>query len=301
MPPIEAQIMLTEHPGLINRISAATGKTVTDIRTVQRGYTPAQRMIFSFSDGSSLFAKIGTNEFTSGWLRNERHIYESLIGSFMPSYLGFDDDEMFPILLLADLSDAYWPPPWDDERIQQVLDSLEKVWQSSLPDLPLLSENTRLLDGWHQVAEDPKPFLSLGLASADWLDKVLPRLVAIDGPSTVHGDSLLHLDLRSDNMCIVNNHAVFIDWNNVCIGNRDFDLGAWLPSLEMEGGPAPETILPMHGEIAGLLSGYFAARAGLPRIPNAPNVRMIQLTQLKSALPWAVRSLKLPPLDGFAL
>ena len=46
------------------------------------------------------------------------------------------------------------------------------------------------------------------------------------------------------------------------------------------------------------MSGYFAARAGLPVIPNAPRVRAVQLAQLRTALPWAQRALGLPPLDG---
>lgn len=289
--------MQTENPNLIHRIETTVGKTATNVRTVQRGYSPAKRMVVSFSDGSSLFVKIGTNEFTSGWLRDERRIYESLNGSFMPNCLGFDDDGTNPILLLEDLSHAHWPPPWHNEQIQQVLTSLQAVWRSFLPDLPKLAENMRLLDGWHRVAEDPEPFLSLGFVSERWLDKVLPRLLEIDGPTVAQGNSLLHLDLRSDNMCLVDNRAVLIDWNGVCVGNADFDLGAWLPSLEAEGGPSPETLLPDSGEIAGLISGYFAARAGLDPIPDAPNVRTIQLVQLKTALPWAVRALGLPPLD----
>ena len=68
-----------------------------------------------------------------------------------------------------------------------------------------------------------------------------------------------------------------------------------------EGGPPPETILPAGGEIAALLSGYFASQAGLPPVPNAPRVRPLQLAQLKSALPWVVRALDLPPLDGMSL
>ncbi len=46
------------------------------------------------------------------------------------------------------------------------------------------------------------------------------------------------------------------------------------------------------------MSGFFAGRAGKPPIPNAPQVREVQLSQLRSALPWAQRALRLPPLDG---
>jgi aminoglycoside phosphotransferase (APT) family kinase protein len=122
--------------------------------------------------------------------------------------------------------------------------------------------------------------------------------LSIDGSQVVDGDSLLHLDLRSDNICFHEDRVIIVDWNLVCTGNPRFDLGFWLPSLEAEGGPPPEAILPDAGEIAALVSGFFAARAGLPLIPDAPNVRHIQQVQLRTALPWAVRSLGLPSLDG---
>ena len=47
--------------------------------------------------------------------------------------------------------------------------------------------------------------------------------------------------------------------------------------------------------LVSLVTGYFAARAGLPVIPHAPLVREVQLTQLRVALPWAARALGLPP------
>ena len=77
--------------------------------------------------------------------------------------------------------------------------------------------------------------------------------------------------------------------------NPVFDIVVWLPSLEIEGGPKPETILSNAGQHAAILSGYFASQAGLPGVPN---VRKIQFKQLQSALPWTVRELDLPPLDG---
>ncbi len=293
----------------IQRIEAFVGKRAVDVRTAQRGYSPAKRLILDLDDGTSLFAKIGTNEMTADWLRNERRIYESLKGAFMPRCLGWDDDGVNPILLLEDLSHAHWPPPWTATQVQLVHETLQEMWQSTLTDLtlgglnlgvelPKLADYSRILGGWQQVAADPKPFLSLGLASERWLAESLPTLLEIDEAAVVAGDSLLHLDLRSDNMCLVEERVVLIDWNKVCIGNPDFDLGAWLPSLAAEGGPPPETLLPDGGGVAAVISGYFAAQAGQPPIPDAPNVRTIQLVQLKTALPWATLALDLPRLDG---
>lgn len=216
----------------------------------------------------------------------------------MPEMLGWEDDEETPILLLEDLSHAHWPPPWSNAQIRIMLDTLSEVWASHLPGLPRLVDRPGLFMGWDEVSVDPEPFLSLELATEKWLEAALPVLLAIPAEKIVDGDALLHTDIRSDNLCFVGKRAILVDWNIVCLGNPDVDLGFFLPSLQAEGGPLPETILPHAGEIAGIVSGYFAAHAGLDIIPDAPRVRHIQQVQLNTALPWAVRALGLPPLDG---
>jgi aminoglycoside phosphotransferase (APT) family kinase protein len=138
------------------------------------------------------------------------------------------------------------------------------------------------------------PFLRLHLCSHGWLDQALPILLAASEAVVLAGDALMHLDVRSDNLCLRGGQAILIDWNWAVIGNPELDVAAWLPSLHAEGGPAPEEILPDHGPLAALLSGYWASRAGLPPIPDAPRVRELQLMQLRVALPWAARALGLP-------
>ncbi len=149
---------------------------------------------------------------------------------------------------------------------------------------------------WHAVAADPEPFLSLGIADVQWLEAALPSLMQFEEICSTAGDNLTHWDLRSDNICITIKRAIFIDWNAACLSNPRIDLGFWLPSLNYEGGPEPEKILPDAPEVAAWVSGFFAARAGLPEICDAPRVRIVQRQQLQTALPWAVRALDLPPL-----
>jgi len=216
----------------------------------------------------------------------------------MPQLLGWEDDDENPILLLEDLRNSHWPPPWQDRQIRHVLDTLPEVWASSVPDLGRIEDFRWIEAGWQHVAEDPQPFLSLGLATEKWLAAALPALLRLPGREIIHGDSLLHLDIRSDNLCFAGDRAVLVDWNLVCLGDPRVDVGFWLPSLEAEGGPHPENILPDAGDIAGIVSGFYASRAGQPDIPDAPFVRHIQRVQLKTALPWAVRALGLPELDG---
>lgn len=155
--------------------------------------------------------------------------------------------------------------------------------------------------GWSDVAADPAAFLSLRLCSSGWLEDALPELIRAEGSFRLEGDSFVHVDVRSDNLCLRGDGAILIDWNQACVGNPEFDLAFWAPSLRSEGGPDPETLLgPGAGPAAAFVSGFFACRAGLPPIPRAPRVREVQTTQLRTALPWAVRALDLSPLDGQA-
>jgi aminoglycoside phosphotransferase (APT) family kinase protein len=92
--------------------------------------------------------------------------------------------------------------------------------------------------------------------------------------------------------------AVFIDWDLAAVGNPEFDLAFWLPSLRLEDGPDPERVATITPGVVAIVAGFFAWRAGLPDVPQAPRVRHFQLRQLCVALPWAPRALGLPPPDG---
>jgi aminoglycoside phosphotransferase (APT) family kinase protein len=148
--------------------------------------------------------------------------------------------------------------------------------------------------GWREVAANPTSFLSLQIASANWLDEALPILTKAEEACDPSGAAVTHWDIRSDNICIARHGAKLVDWPEACLSNPKLDLGFWLPSLAYEGGPPPEAILGNEPEIAAWVSGFFAARAGLPMIPDAPLVRRVQREQLSTALPWAIRALQLP-------
>jgi Ser/Thr protein kinase RdoA (MazF antagonist) len=117
-----------------------------------------------------------------------------------------------------------------------------------------------------------------------------------EGAAPLDGAATLHMDVRSDNLCVLGDGVVLVDWNWVSVGNAAFDVAAWLPSLASEGGPEPEAIMPdAHPGFAAMLAGYFLSHACLPPIEQAPHVRALQLAQARTALPWAARLLDLPP------
>lgn len=265
------------------------------ISMAHRGCTNNARWIVRFTDGRTAFVKAAVDRQTAGWLRAEQRVYSNLHAPFLPRLLAWIDGDL-PVLVLEDLQDAHWPPPWTTARIDAVRRLLHEVAATPPPQgLGRLEDEGARLQGWSAVETDPRPFLRLGLCSADWLRRNLPALRAASEGASLAGDALVHLDVRSDNLCLRGERSFLVDWNLAVVGNPLIDLVGWLPSLRMEGGPLPDEIAGEGaGELAALLAGYWAARAGLPPPPTAPRVRAVQLAQLRVALPWAARVLGLP-------
>jgi hypothetical protein len=263
------------------------------------GHTPARRWIVRLDDGRSVFAKVATDELTASWLRDEHVVYQHLKGApYMPGYVGYHDDGEHPVLALEDLSAATWPPPWQDADIASLLSSLDEMWGAAPPPdtASAADDASEISGGWDEIARDPNAFLGLGLCSEAWLSEHLGALRAADDQHAFAGEALLHLDVRSDNVCFrPDGRAALVDWNLIAVGNPQVDVVFWLPSLEAEGGPAPETVLrDADPWLVSTCAGFFCARAARPPIPTAPTVREVQLVQARTALPWAARVLGLP-------
>ena len=266
-------------------------------RSTGGGYTLMERWLVELPDGTRGFAKVAVSEPTAGFLRDEHRVYSQVEESFLPRLLAWDDDGELPILVVEDLSEAHWPPPWRPGDAEAVLATLETLHATSPPaGLPRLTMED--LHTWREVEADPEPFLSLGLCSPAWLDRALPELLAATDRSEVRGEAFAHLDTRSDNLCIRDGKALLVDWNWASLANPAVDAAFWAPSLFVEGGPTPLEHQPEAGELTAVVSGFFAPIAGLPPPDGAPTVRPLQLAQLKVALPWAVDVLGLPPLDA---
>lgn len=284
---------------VVEAVTRAAGRAPTAwSRVVGGGYTPAERWLVELDDGDRAFAKVGTIARIGDWLRLEHRTYSEIAAPFQPRMLGWSDGPV-PALLLEDLSDATWPPPWDGELVARVLATLEVVASTPCPQwAPAVDEQTAIFSGWSRIAADPEPFVGLGLVSRRWLDAALPMLVENERPPELAGSALLHFDVRSDNICFAADRTLLVDWNWIGRGNPLFDVAAWLPSLAFEGGPTPEEVRPDAGVFAAAIAGYLCSRAPEPIIPDAPHVRRVQLEQAMTSLPWAARWLELPAPDG---
>jgi hypothetical protein len=265
-----------------------------------RGYARAStHWRATFSDGRAVFVKQALTPDAVSWLRTERSIYEAIRQPFMPRFHGAFDEGDVTLIVLEDLSDAEWPPPWSRSRIDAVLVALHALRRTAPPQgIGRLEARRAEIVGWPDIDADPEPLLATGLCTRSWLEGALPALLQASSDAPLDGTELLHLDVRSDNLCIRNGQALFFDWNIACVGNGDFDIAFWLPSLALEAGPPPWDVLHDAGLLAAAVAGFFAVRAGQPPPVTAPTVREFQRAQAEVALTWAARELGLEPLTG---
>jgi hypothetical protein len=279
---------------LARRIERLVGTAVVSYARVTGGYTPATRLRCR-TRTATFFAKVGATPHTSRFLRREIHIYNAVSGAFMPRLVASEDHDSAPVPILEDLSAAAWPLPWDERRIELVLARIDDMHHTRVRLARDPHVHGAPISNWQTVAASPHAFLALGVADACWLENGLPILMGHEARCRTDGDNLTQWDLRSDNMCITERGAVFVDWNFARLSNPSSTWAFWLPSLAYEGGPDPERILADAPDVAACGAGFFAARAGLPGIAEMPRVRLVQRQHVEMALGWAARARGLPP------
>ena len=103
---------------------------------------------------------------------------------------------------------------------------------------------TTRIRGWQSLRHAPPDGLD------EWWRRHLEKLADLEAlaPAAAAGDTLLHFDIRADNILIGPDGRVwFFDWPHACVGPAWFDAVAFAPSVTMQGGPPPEQVLARYG------------------------------------------------------
>src|SRR5439155_22784178 len=108
----------------------------------------------------------------------------------------------------------------------------------------------------------------------DWSLRHLDPLVELEAtaPAAVEGSTLLHLDIRADNLLLTPERVYVVDWPHACVGAPWVDPVCFAPSVPMQGGPVPGDLLRRHpaaraaepGAITAAVvavAGFFTSRA----------------------------------------
>lgn len=140
--------------------------------------------------------------------------------------------------------------------------------------------------GWRRLVEAQRRGDD-DLAGLDtWACRHLMDLAALETgwQAAAEGPTLVHADLRADNILLTGDRVVVVDWPWACPAAPWFDLLAMLPSVHMQGGPSPETLFNDHpvGKTAdpeavtavlAALTGYFVRQSRQPPPPGLPTLR----------------------------
>src|SRR5262249_45384477 len=121
-------------------------------------------------------------------------------------------------------------------------------------------------------------------------------------PDLLAGDTLLHADIRADNVLLANDQVLFVDWPHACIGAAVADVAFMAPSVTMRGGPWGGGARRAGagagrragggggraavGAAAGARAGYFPERAPPPPPLGLPTLRAFQAAQGEIARRW---------------
>jgi hypothetical protein len=247
------------------------------------GYTRARKWRVRLHDSTTVFAKEAPP--------TEVAVYESVTGRFLPRVHEIRREDDRTLLLLEDLTNADWPPPYPRD-VGPLFAALEEVAATPPP-----SQLHRLVDEscWERVAGEPGPLLELGLCSRGWLERALPLLMAAEARVPRIGSSLVHNDVWARNLCFAERGVVLVDWGQAQIGNPQIDVAFALLSLRVEGAPTP----PVEEEagLAAFVTGIVATEAAAPPPQWAADglqLRADQKSDLAVALPWAAALLGLP-------
>lgn len=216
----------------------------------------------------------------------------------VPRLHGIVDRPPWVALVLQDIEGRQPQLPWRGRELRQVVTALDQLADALTPApvaVPDVGERLGAeFTGWRTLAASP---------SRDRLDpwsrSHLDQLADLEATWAGHaaGDTLLHADLRADNILLTGRDAVVVDWPWACRGAAFADLVLFAPSVAAQGGPPPAELLassrsgraarpPAVKALACALAGYLTESSLRPPPPGLPTIRGFQAAHAAIARRW---------------
>lgn len=330
---------------LVVLIEDLAGAKVASADIAWGGYSPSASFRLYLADGRHLFVKgahPGQTAEGVAALRREVRGYREIaaLASLAPSFVGMVEEGAWLFLLLEHIDAAERALPWTMTKVESLASGMAAfyrraahetvAWARLKGDGSLFADMFSPKAGWCAMAgstEKKAGFLSLFsdyAAAARWLDLSLPLLANLQSAvvelmveDRSRPVSLLHLDLRSDNILFRRDgRTVVVDWPYVTRGPIVLDAVFFAPSVTGEGGPRQQAVVAAFERALGqsfaqrdqaialaVVAGYFAEGAYQPAPPGLPRLRWIQRVQLAACLDWMTNLIGVPaapPMRGAA-
>ncbi len=282
-------------PHIRSAVEQRLGSPVVEARSCDAGFTPGLASVLTCADGSRHFVKAASakaqRQFVDHY-RTEARILARLPPGTPAARLLWTLDADWFVFSTEYVTGASPRRPWRRGDVEACLDACETLAEVGTPitGIPLRPQA-------EAVASDPAlwDLLPAGSVPSDQL--AVARGLAERHAEVLVGDTLVHHDLRDDNVLIgAGGAAVFVDWNWPVRGP------AWFDSLSVLIGPRGDGLdisrhlaeRPLLRDVPdeaidialALLAGYFLGSASQPVPTNSPYLRDAQWWQGETCWNW---------------
>lgn len=285
------------------RIEGVIG-TVVSAETQHGGFSPSVAAILNNDRGERVFVKAANatdQPFAARLHRRESRVLADLVDlPESPDLIDGFDEGTWTVLLLEAVDGRHPRLPWEENELDEVLAALERMHDRLTPSPfkapPVAHRLAATMKGWEQLAAAGE---ERGL---DGTGLDLDRLVAMEAGwiAASRGTTLLHLDLRADQLLLTDGGLRVLDWPYAAVGAAWLDPLGMFASVELQGGPTFEELVARCPATAAAppkdlltmgvaMAGYFVHNATLPPPPGLPTVRSFQRAQGRIMLAWLSR------------
>lgn len=273
------------------------------------GFSPGLAARVALADGRGLFVKAVTadrNADSVEILATEARILAGLREArfrapvAVPSLVGSYRADGWIALVITEVAGRQPAIPWRAAELDRIVDAIAVLGECCTPNplpIPVPAMIERYADpfaGWRTLADGrirPQDMPAWAMTNLD-------RLAELESGWTAAADgtSMLHMDLRADNLLLTDDGVAVVDWPYACTGATWVDLLVMLPSVAAQGGD-PAYCWRRHARtrnvdpdavdaVLAATAGYLWASAQLPPPPGLPRLRAFQRGQGVAALAW---------------
>jgi aminoglycoside phosphotransferase (APT) family kinase protein len=293
VPPTSGRLQWTDvPPPLRARLEDALGAPVTGAVTPAGGFGHQLAAALRLDGGRWVFVKAAPDDdpLTAANV-HEAAVLDALPpGAPAPDLLGIHRAADWTAVVIAHLDGPHPDLSPASNDAEQTWALLDKLTSSPAPAPYAAAVSTApstaaALHGWDELISAPPDDLDPAARAH------LPQLAELEAawPALVHGNRIVHGDLRADNMVRDRHHGVtFVDWAHATTGPACVDAASLAPQLVLAG-HAPADIarlLQEHPATAdspdtttaflAAVTGHWHRNARLPAPPGAPGLRLYQ-------------------------
>ena len=293
--------------GVRTLVERRLGGAVVSAHSAGTGFTPGFASHLVLDDGSSVFVKAASSadDRVHGWPLSDAYRDEVRKLALLPDGIGAPpvlwhddrevDGEQWAVSAFVHVDGQPPRRPWRDDQLRLVLDKLGEIAPLLTPAAPGL-ELERIEQHLAGKAAERIEHASLTEPDGDWL-ATMSTLCADALAGSIGGDSVVHMDLREDNVLIGPDDGVwFVDWNWPVVGAEWVDLVCIVVSAAGDGhdGDALLSAHPLTREVdpaaidslLAVLWSFWAAAVHEPVPHGSPHLRDHQRWYLDTTREW---------------